>query len=76
MRRTNYSTISKFKKVEASLRESLNRLARTLKEIDAALDGPRTDEEKALLRSSRDQVAALLGDGRLVLHRFWAEVET
>lgn len=76
MRRSNYSTISKFKKVEGSLRESLNCLARTLKEIDVALAGPRTDDEKALLRSSRDQITALQVSGRTVLHRLWAEVET
>ncbi|MDQ7014131.1 MAG: hypothetical protein Q9O74_09580 [Planctomycetota bacterium] len=73
--RTNFSEISKFKRVEASLRESVNSLAGTLSEIDTALAGPRTEEERALLCAARDQIEVLRANGQTVLHRLWAEVE-
>lgn len=75
MKGRSYSAISKFKRVEASLREARNGISASLREINRALDGPRTDEERALLASARDQVMQVREGMRAVLWRFWGEVE-
>ncbi len=76
MARRVYSAIPKFNRVEAALREATNGFRTTLGEIDAALAGPRSETEKALLRSIRDQTARVHQDARTVLGRLYDEVES
>lgn len=65
MHKRIYSDIAKFKAIEASLRRATNELRSTMELIDSAtVRKSRTDEEVALLRSTRDQVAKLRQDAQ------------
>lgn len=71
-----YSSISKFKKVEAALRSAANSFRPALAALDEALTGPRSPDEKALLRSIRDQTARVHDETKKVIHRLYSEVES
>ena len=61
---------------ELALRNATNGFRDTMERIDEALAKRRSDPERALLRSIRDQVAILREDSRIVLHRLYSEVES
>jgi hypothetical protein len=71
-----YSDIQKFKGVELALRGATNGFRDAIAKIDEALSNRRTENEIALLKSIRDQVAKLRQDASTVLHRLYSEVDS
>jgi hypothetical protein len=70
-----YSEIPKFKKVEATMRQAVNGFRPALLEIERALKRPRSPEERALLKSIRDQTLKAQDNLRQVIHRLYVEVD-
>ena len=70
-----YSSIAKFKRIEAVLRETTNGYPKVIAEIDKALAAQRKKEEEALLRHVQDECAELFERSRQVLRHLWVGVE-
>jgi hypothetical protein len=69
-----YLAISKFKKIEATLRETTNGYRSILEGIDKALAAQRTEAEVAFLQSVRESCVDLHARAKELAGRFIREV--
>jgi len=70
-----YTTIPKFKRIELSLRETIIAHRKVIDEIDKALSSNRTDEERKLLHTIRQECLELQKKSRELHANFYVSIE-